>query len=361
MLRLKGLTLRTGVVQSPMAACTDLPFRLIARRVGGLEFAFLEMVSAHALVSKNGRTLDLLKTIPEDRPLGAQLVGCDPEIVAAAAPIIEDLGFDLLDLNLGCPVPKVTGGGDGAGSALLTQPEKAERMFRLVVKAVKRIPVTVKMRLGFNDDSGREAVEAAKRAEAAGVDAIAVHGRTRAQQYSGSADYEAIARVKRAVRIPVTGNGDVRSAQDALRLKAVSGCDAVMIGRGGLGNPWLYREIADALAGREVRAQVPTLDERRRVLLEHMELEREHQGERLAVLQMRRIACWYIAGVPGAVEFRNRICRAQALDEMRDLIEGFPRSVGVPDQYECQGVPLVSACVQSTNTVPQHGDFSSPT
>ena len=321
-LKLGTLTLDSGVVQSPMAACTDLPFRIIAREVGGLEFAFTEMVSANALLQGNIKTLGLMKTIPGDRPLGCQLVGCDPDVVAAAAPIVEEMGYDVLDLNLGCPVPKITGGGEGAGSALLCQPAKSEDMFRKVVKAVKRVAVTVKMRIGFNDPSGAEAVEIAKRAEGAGVSALAVHGRTRAQQYAGRADYEAIGRVKAAVKVPVIGNGDVRTGADALRLKAVSGCDGVMIGRGALGNPWIYREVAAALRGEEAPPR-PTFEERRAVLLRHLELEREHCGERLALLQMRRIGAWYISGVPGAVQFRDRMCRAGTLEEMRSLIRDF--------------------------------------
>lgn len=321
-LKLKGLTLRQGVIQSPMAACTDLPFRLVARE-HGMEFAFLEMVSAHALVQRNKKTLDMMKTVAEDRPLGAQLVGCDPDVMAEAAAIVEDMGFDLLDLNLGCPVPKVTGGGDGAGSALLAQPCKAGSIFEKVVRAVRRIPVTVKMRIGFKDASGAEAVEVAKRAQDAGVSAVAVHGRTREQQYSGKADYSAIGRVKAAVSIPVIGNGDVLGGPDALRLKQTSGCDAVMIGRGGLGNPWVYRDVARALEGDSAPPSAPGLEEKRKVLLRHLALEVEHQGGWLAVRQMRRVACWYFAGFPGAAEFRAAVCAAEDTARMRELIESF--------------------------------------
>lgn len=326
-LQLKGLRLASGVLQSPMAACTDLAFRLVAREKG-MEFAFLEMVSAHALLQGNSKTLSLLKTVPEDRPLGAQLVGCDPGAMAEAACAVEELGFDLLDLNLGCPVPKVTGGGEGAGSALLRRPERAGPIFERVVRAVRRIPVTVKMRLGYEDPSGAEAAEVARRAEAAGVCAVAVHGRTRAQQYSGSADYEAIGRVKAAVGIPVIGNGDVRGPEDARRLRRVSGCDAVMIGRGGLGNPWIYGNVARGLADPASVPYAPDARERQATLLRHMELELAHQGERLAVLHMRRIGCWYLNGLAGAAEFRARVCRAQSSVELRELIEGFPCSPG---------------------------------
>ena len=243
---LKGLRVAGGVLQSPLANCTDLAFRLVGRR-RGMGFAFLEMASAHALLQRNSKTLKMLQTLPEDRPLGAQLVGCEPDIVAEAAAVLEGMGFDLIDLNLGCPVPKVTGGGDGAGSALLRQPKKAEEMFRKVVAAVKRVPVTVKMRTGYTDASGAEAVDIARRAEGAGICAVTVHGRTREQQYSGQADYGAIGRVKAAVSIPVIGNGDVTGPAQARRLIEVSRCDAVMIGRGGMGNPWVYRNVATGL------------------------------------------------------------------------------------------------------------------
>jgi tRNA-dihydrouridine synthase len=208
----------------------------------------------------------------------------------------------VLDLNMGCPVPKITGGGDGAGSALLCRPHVAEEMIRKTVAAV-RIPVTVKMRIGYKDPSGAEAVELAKRAEGAGASAISVHGRTREQQYSGKADYAAIGKVKAAVKVPVFGNGDVRSGADAARMKQISGCDGIMLGRGALGNPWIYREVAEALNGAPPSSPSPSprsgegrgeekwpgraFEDKRRVLLMHLELEREHQGERIGLLQRR--------------------------------------------------------------------------
>jgi nifR3 family TIM-barrel protein len=319
-LKIGALSLPSTIIQSPMAACTDLPFRLIAREKG-LAFSFLEMVSAQALVRDNRKTRKLLLSSPQDKPLGAQLLGCDPAIMGEAAAIIEDMGFDLLDLNLGCPVRKVTGNGEG--SALLKDPNKAEEVFRAVRNAVKKIPVTVKMRKGFSDPSGDEAVELARRAESSGLSAVTVHGRTQAQMYSGSADYEAIGRVKAAVSIPVIGNGDVVDSEGALRLKSVSGCDGIMIGRAGLGNPWVYRNLHNAMTGASEPEYVPTVAERRDTLLRHLDLEVELLGERQAALNLRRIVVWYTAGLPHNKNLRVGVCRTTDVRAIRAMIEEY--------------------------------------
>ncbi len=316
MIPLKQFRLPT-VVQSPMANCSDLPFRLIARSQG-MAFAFLEMVSSEALVRNVRQTYEMMQTIPEDRPLGAQLVGCDPDVMGEAAAKIEAMGYDLVDLNLGCPVPKIVS--KGGGSMLLREPATAEQIFTRVVKAVTRIPVTVKMRLGFSDGSGQEAVRIARIAQDCGVDAIAVHGRTREQGYSGTANYEAIRRIKDVVAIPVIGNGDVVDGASALRLKTVSGCDAVMVARGALGNPWIYKEIDAALDG-QTPPPKPELAERKRVLVRHLELQCRY--EERPVGHLRRIIAWYFKDTPGVAEFRNRINQAQTVEEMRSLIERF--------------------------------------
>lgn len=336
-LKLGSLELPSTIIQSPMAACTDLPFRLIARSKG-LGFSFLEMVSAQALVRDNEKTLRLLQSSAEDKPLGAQLLGCDPAIMAEAAAIIESLGFDLLDLNLGCPVRKVTTNGEG--SALLKDPDKAEEVFAAVRKAVKKIPVTVKMRKGFQDESGREAVELAKRAEAQGLCAVTVHGRTQAQMYSGRADYEAIGRVKAAVKIPVIGNGDVVGPEDALRLRSTSGCDGIMIGRAGLGNPWVYQNLHNATTQSAEPLYVPGVAERRDTLLKHLDLEVELLGERSAALNLRRIVVWYTAGLPHNKNLRVGVCRTTDVREIRTMIEDYFNALPVDIPAPCAPVLL---------------------
>ena len=315
---LKNLTLTKRVIQSPMAGCTDLAFRLLAREYG-MEFAFLEMVSSEALVRESRKTADLLKTVEKDRPLGAQLVGCNPEVMADAAEMIESMGFDLLDLNLGCPVPKITS--PGAGSALLREPEKAKTIFNAVIKKIKKIPVSVKMRLGFEDGSGQEAAIIAKHAEDAGFSAVAVHGRTRKQGYTGIADWSAIRRVKDAVKIPVWGNGDVFSGDAAIKMLSITGCDGVMVGRGALGNPWIYQNISAAMNGQAIFQ--PTMDDLKKAALRHLELEETMEDPRTALLKSRRIACWYFKNQPGVHRLRDKLHRSMSFAELREHIIAF--------------------------------------
>lgn len=318
MLKIKSLCLQPPVIQSPMAGCTDLPFRLIARNCG-LSFAFLEMLLADAVAAGSEKTFEMMKSVPQDRPLGAQLVGYTPESLGRAAGILEAAGFDLIDLNLGCPVKKVTC--KGGGSAVLKEPKKAHDMFTGIVSAVKGVPVTVKMRLGYDDPSGQEALRIAQIAEDCGISAVTVHGRTRSQGYSGLADYEAIGRIKKAVGIPVIGNGDVTDGPKARRLLEVSGCDGIMIGRGGIGNPWIYREIG-AVMENQPPPGPPAFEEIKSTLLKHLELQILYAPAQAHFL-MRRIACGYFKSLPGASEFRNRINGSGDIEGIRDIIEQF--------------------------------------
>ncbi|MBP9733357.1 MAG: tRNA dihydrouridine synthase DusB [Candidatus Omnitrophica bacterium] len=319
MIQLKDLKLKTNIIQSPMAGCTDLAFRLVARE-HGMEMAFMEMVSCESLIRNNRKALELMKTVESDRPLGCQLVGCRAEAMGEAAAIAEGMGYDLIDINIGCPVPKITG--PGGGSALLKEPDNARAIFKAMQKNIKRIPFTAKMRLGFADPTGDEAIRMAQIAEGEGLAAVSVHGRTREQAYSGKADWAAIGRVKRAVKIPVFGNGDVNSGEDAQRMLDISGCDGVMLGRGALGNPWIYRSVQAVLDGKSVPDE-PTLEERKKAFLHHAKLEIENEGPMLGVLKCRKIACWYFKGFSGAAELRGKVNQIETPDALFELIHNF--------------------------------------
>jgi nifR3 family TIM-barrel protein len=329
MIQLKDLKLKTNIIQSPMAGCTDLAFRLVARE-HGMEMAFMEMVSCESLIRHNRKALELMKTVESDRPLGCQLVGCRADAMGEAAAIAEGMGYDLIDINIGCPVPKITG--PGGGSALLKEPDAARAIFKAMQKNIKRIPFTAKMRLGFADPSGDEAIRMAQIAEEEGLAAVSVHGRTREQAYTGKANWDAIGRVKRAVKIPVFGNGDVNSGEDAQRMLDITGCDGVMLGRGALGNPWIYRSVQAVLDGRPAPVE-PTLEERKKAFLQHAELEIKNEGPYLGVLKCRKIACWYFKGFPGAADLRARVNQVETPDQLIETISRF-NNYNFPDSQE---------------------------
>lgn len=315
---LKTLKLKSPVFQSPMAGCTNLAFRLIARELG-LELAFTEMISSEALIRENKKTTHLLQQARGDRPLGAQLVGHSPESMGKAAAMIEAMDIDILDLNFGCPVRKITG--SGAGSALLRHPKVAEKIFKSVMAHVKKIPVTVKMRTGYMDPSGDEALRLAKMAEDCGLAAVTIHARTRAQGYTGKADWKIIRLIKKSVHIPVFGNGDIFDPENARRMLESTNCDGVAIGRGALGNPWLYQQIQMLLKGK--KPAIPSFEEKKRVLLKHALLEAKYEGEKNGVLQSRKIATWYFKGCPNVARFRDHVNRVTTLKELLAVIEDF--------------------------------------
>jgi len=286
-------------VLAPLAGISNLPFRLVARFFG-CPLCFTEMISANGLIRQSSKTIEYLNTCPEDKPLGVQLFGADPEVMARAAMLVESGHPDLIDINMGCPVKKVVQ--TGAGARLMKDPVLAGRIIYAVVKAVKT-PVTVKMRAGWSADS-RHAAEIAKIAEESGAYAIIIHGRTADQGFSGQADPEMMAKVKSAVKIPVIANGDIWKPEDALNLLVQTGCDAVMVGRGALGNPWIFQEINRLNAGGP-QTGPPSPAERHSVIQKHWDMERRYLVEKAAIRSFRKHLLWYTRGLPGSGRLRE--------------------------------------------------------
>lgn len=314
-LTLGGVTLANNIILAPMAGVTDLPFRLLCQEQGA-GLCCMEMVSAKAILYNNKNTEELLSIHPDERAVSLQLFGSDPKILSEMAQKIEDRPFAVLDLNMGCPVPKVVNNGEGA--ALMRQPELVGEIVRAVARAVRK-PVTVKIRKGF-DDAHVNAVEIAKIAEDAGAAAVAVHGRTRGQYYAGKADWEIIARVKESVGIPVIGNGDVAGGADAERMLRETGCDGVMVGRAARGDPWIFRRIAAYLEDKTALPK-PDRKEIRAMVLRHAGLQLAHKGEYTGVREMRKHVSWYTAGLPGSARLRQRVNMAESFEELERLAE----------------------------------------
>lgn len=314
-MKIGAFTFNDPVFLAPMAGVTDTAYRVIAHDMG-CPLAFAEMVSSQGIHYRNEHTMKMLKTEAGERPIAMQIFAKSAAMAAEAAAYVEEIGTaDILDFNMGCPAPKVVKNGEG--SALMREPKKAEAILTAIRRATK-LPFTVKMRLGW-DDSSRNAVEIARMAEAVGVDAVAVHGRTREQFYSGNADYVAIGEVKRAVHIPVIVSGDIRRPSDLARALDITGADAVMIGRGAQGNPWIFPQLIHWLhTGAELPP--PTLAERARVILRHLDLLVGYKGEYIGIREMRKHAAWYTRGLKGSAELRERFNRAASREEFAGIL-----------------------------------------
>lgn len=314
-LKIGNVLLDNQVILAPMAGVTDLPFRLLCKEQGA-GLVCTEMVSAKAILYKNKNTESLLEIHPQETPVSLQLFGSDARIISEMAKQIEMRPFSILDINMGCPAPKVVGNGEG--SALMKNPKLAGEIVSSVVKAIQK-PVTVKIRSGFDKDH-RNAVEMAKIMEGSGAAAIAVHGRTREQLYAGEADWEIIARVKEAVSIPVIGNGDIVDGESAAKMLRHTGCDGIMIGRAARGNPWIFREIAAYLEdGTSIPA--PTKQERKEMMLRHCRLQLQCKGEYTGVREMRKHISWYTAGMPHSAQLRQQVNTVENFKALEELIE----------------------------------------
>ncbi len=316
-LTIGNIELENNLILAPMAGVTDLPFRLLCKEQGAA-LCCMEMVSAKGIYYNNRNTESLLTVDERERPVSLQLFGSDPDIMAAMAARIEHRNFDLLDINMGCPVPKVVNNGDG--SALMKNPVLAGEIIEKMVKAVNK-PVTVKIRKGF-DDEHVNAVEMAHIAQESGAAAVAVHGRTREQYYSGKADWSIIADVKSKVSIPVIGNGDILDAKDVIAMSQQTGCDGFMIGRGAQGNPWIFHQILHYFETGEIIGK-PPLAEMIDTMLRHARLQIEFKGEYLGIREMRKHAAWYTAGYRGASKLRGRINDVESYDELKALFDDF--------------------------------------
>lgn len=314
-LKIGTVELENQVMLAPMAGVTDLPFRLLCKEQGA-GLLCMEMVSAKAIMYNNKNTEALMEIHPEEMPVSLQLFGSDPDIISEMAKRIEERSFAILDINMGCPMPKIVNNGEG--SALMKNPALIGEIVRKTVKAIQK-PVTVKIRKGF-DDEHINAVEIAKIVEDAGAAAITVHGRTREQYYTGSADWDIIARVKEAVSIPVIGNGDVRDVQSARKMLDETGCDGIMIGRAAQGNPWIFRQITRYLEDGTETARVST-QEMKEVILRHADLQLAVKGEYTGIREMRKHVSWYTTGLPHSARFRQQVNEMQTMEQLRESVE----------------------------------------
>ncbi len=316
-MKIGNVDLKNPYILGPMAGVTDLPFRVLCEEQGA-GLACMEMVSAKALLYKNKNTRALLQTAPGEYPVSLQLFGSDAAIISDMAKELEEEGlpFQILDINMGCPVPKVVKNGEG--SALMLDPDRVYEIVSRTAKAIHK-PVTVKIRKGF-DDAHVNAVEIAKVIEAAGGAAVTVHGRTREQYYSGKADWDIIRKVKEAVSIPVIGNGDVTDGPTALAMRRQTGCDGVMVARAARGNPWIFKELTE-YEKTGVTLPGPKTDEIRETMLRHARMLIDLKGEYTGIREMRKQVAWYTKGMPGSAKLREEICRIESYNELAALLQ----------------------------------------
>lgn len=316
-LQIGNVTLENNLVLGPMAGVTDLPFRLLCKEQGA-GLLCMEMVSAKGIYYNNKNTEQLLAIDEREHPVSLQLFGSDPDIMSEMAKKIEERPFDILDINMGCPVPKVVNNGDG--SALMKNPVLAGKIIEKTVHAIQK-PVTVKIRKGF-DDAHVNAVEMAKVAEVSGAAAVAVHGRTREQYYSGKADWDIIRQVKEAVKIPVIGNGDILTPEDAIRMEKQTGCDGFMIARGAQGNPWIFAQILHYFKTGE-HLPKPTAEEMVQMMLRHAKMQLAFKGDYTGIREIRKHAAWYTAGYPNAARLRSAINEVESYEQLEELFGRF--------------------------------------
>lgn len=311
-LQIGNVTLQNNLILAPMAGVSDLPFRLLCTQQGA-GMVCSEMISAKAILYNSKNTEDLMMIHPEEAPVSLQLFGSDPDIISEMAKRIEDRPFSILDINMGCPVPKVVNNGEG--SALMKNPKLIGEIVEKTARAIQK-PLTIKIRRGF-DEEHVNAVEIAHIAQESGAAAIAVHGRTREQFYAGKADWDIIAQVKQAVKIPVLGNGDVTDAQSARAMFEQTGCDGILIGRGAQGNPWVFAEILGKLLDETSEYHKPDRKQRYEMILRHAEMMVELKGEYIAIREMRKHVAWYTTGLPHAARMRGRINEMETLEQLR--------------------------------------------
>lgn len=320
-LKIGNVTIEGNLILAPMAGVTDLPFRVLCKEMGA-DLIYTEMVSAKGIYYENKNTEALLQVLEEERPVALQLFGSDPKLMAEMAKKIEHRNFDILDINMGCPVPKVVNNNEG--SALLQNPKLVGEIVAAVSKAIDK-PLTIKIRKGFLKGECN-AVEIAKVIEANGGAAVAVHGRTREDYYTGKADWDCIAKVKEAVSIPVFGNGDVTSPELAKQMLEYTGCDGVMIARGVRGNPWLFGQIKEYLATGK-RVEQPTVEEVVATIKRHARLQVEYKGEYLGIREMRKHVAWYTTGYPASAKLRNKVNEIETLEGLDQLMEQYLENI----------------------------------